>query len=130
MPDFIHCNRMVFLPMLRFVKLCPEVIWCDITSHSNKNGFHLMTFSCCNTLISKQSVFMYLWLPNQKQFSFRWVFQYAISIVLLPEHVRLRVRMIMKDGDPQQRNEILMSLLKVFPNAIEAGCGWHIGELV
>mmetsp|Transcript_23810 Transcript_23810/g.54521 ORF Transcript_23810/g.54521 Transcript_23810/m.54521 type:complete len:1402 (-) Transcript_23810:247-4452(-) len=115
----------VFLPMLRFVKLCPEVIWCDITSHSNNKGFHLMTFSCRNTSINKQSVFMYLWIPNQTRFSFRWVFQHAIAI-LLPEHVRLRVRLIMKDGDPQQRNEILVCLLKVFPNAIEGGCGWHI----
>ena len=34
--------------------------------------------------------------------------------------------MIMKDGDPQQRNEILRALLEIFPNAIEGGCGWHI----
>lgn len=119
----------VYLPLLRFVKLCPEVIWCDITSHSNNKGFHLMTFSCRNSGLAKQSVFMYLWLPDQKRFSFRWVFQHALK-VLLPEHVRLRVRFIMKDGDPQQRNEILRSLLSVFPNAIEGSCGWHIGRSI
>ena len=118
----------VFIPILQFVKLCPEVIWCDITSYSNNKGFHLLTFSCRNTAIGKQTVFMYLWLPNQKRSSFRWVFMYAVT-VLLPKHVRERVKMIMKDGDPQQRNEILISiLLNVFPNAIEASCGWHIGK--
>ena len=34
------------LPSIRFFKLCPEVIWMDITSHSNNKGFHLLTFSC------------------------------------------------------------------------------------
>lgn len=119
----------VYLPLLRFVKLCPEVIWCDITSHSNNKGFHLMTFSCRNSGLAKQSVFMWLWLPDQKRFSFRWVFQHALKM-LLPLHVRLRVRFIMKDGDPQQRNEILRSLLSVFPNAIEGSCGWHIGMFI
>ena len=34
----------------------------------------------------------------------------------------------MKDGDPQQRNEVIYALQSVFPNAIEGGCGWHIGK--
>eukprot|EP00804_Cyclotella_cryptica_P003599 CCRYP_002200-RA/>CCRYP_002200-RA protein AED:0.38 eAED:0.38 QI:0/0/0/1/0/0/2/0/82 len=33
----------------------------------------------------------------------------------------------MKDGDPQQQNEIIQSLLSIFGNTIESGCGWHIG---
>ncbi len=36
----------------------------------------------------------------------------------------------MKDGDAQQQNEILKALKEVFPNAVEGGCGWHIGELM
>ncbi len=34
----------------------------------------------------------------------------------------------MKDGDAQQQNEILRSIEGIFPNAIEGGCGWHIGK--
>lgn len=34
----------------------------------------------------------------------------------------------MKDGDAQQRNEILRSLRGVFPNMSEGSCGWHIGK--
>ncbi len=32
----------------------------------------------------------------------------------------------MKDGDNQQRKEVLMALIEIFPNAIEGGCGHHI----
>lgn len=70
---------------------------------------------------------MWVWIPNEQQISFRWVFQHAVP-KLIPKWLRNRVRFIMKDGDPQQRNEIIQSLLSIFVNAIEGGCGWHIGK--
>ena len=45
------------LPAFRFSKLCPEVIWCDGTSHSNNKGSHLLMFSC-QTSVDKQVVFL------------------------------------------------------------------------
>ncbi len=92
-------------PAFRFFKLCPEVVWVDATSHSNNKGFHLLTFSC-RTSIGKQVVFLWVFIPNQQQFSFRWVFQDAIP-TLLPKWLRDRVVFVMKDVDAQQRNEIL-----------------------
>ncbi len=115
----------IFLPAFRFFKLCPEVVWCDVTSHSNNKGFNLLTFSC-RTSVNKQVIFFWIWIPNEQRFSFRWVFHHA-AVKLIPAWLRARVRLIMKDGDPQQRNEILRALISVFPNAIEGGCGWHIG---
>lgn len=114
------------LPMFRLFKLCPEVIWCDVTSHSNNKGFNLLTFSC-RTSVDMQAVFLWIWIPNQQRYSFRWVFQHAIPN-LIPKWLRERVLLIMKDGDAQQRNEILRALFRVFPNAKEAGCGFHIGK--
>ena len=114
----------VVLPAFRFFLLCPEVIWCDVTSHSNNKGFHLLTFSC-RTSVDKQVIFLWIWIPNQQRFSFRWVFQHAIPILISSAH-RSRVRFIMKDGDPQQRNEVIGSLMTVFTHAIEGGCGFHI----
>ena len=116
----------VHLPVFRYFKLCPEVIWCDVTSHSNKMGYKLLTFSC-RASVNKQVVFMFVWIPNEQRISFRWVFSHAIS-QLVPAWLRSRVKFIMKDGDPQQRNEILIALQSVFTNAIEGGCGWHIVE--
>ena len=71
---------------------------------------------------------MWIWIPNQQRFSFRWVFQHAIRN-LIPKWFRDRVQFIMKDGDPQQQNEILHALKNGFVNAGEGSCGFHIGEL-
>ena len=68
-------------------------------------------------------------ISNQQRSSFIWVFQHAIP-TLIPEYHRSRVHLIMKDGDAQQRNEVLGSLKIFFQNASEAGCGWHIGMLI
>lgn len=114
------------LPALRLFMLCPEVIWVDVTSHSNNKGFDLLTFSC-RTSVGKQIVFLWIWIPNQKRFSFRWVFSHALAL-LIPLKIRRRVWFIMKDGDSQQRNEVLRALNGIFPNATEGGCGWHISK--
>ena len=98
-------------PAFRLFKLCPEVVWVDVTSHSNNKGFHLLTFSC-RTSIGKQVMFLWVFIPNQQRFSFRWVFQEAI-LTLLPKWLRDRVVFIMKDADAQQRNEILASFKTV-----------------
>lgn len=116
----------IVLPAFRLFMLCPEVIWCDVTSHSNNKGFNLLTFSC-RTSVDKQVIFLWIFIPNEQRISFRWVFQHAIPN-LIPQWIRDRVLFIMKDGDPQQRNEILYSLLRIFPKAKEGGCGWHIGQ--
>ena len=116
----------IVLPAFRYFKLCPEVIWCDVTSHSNNKGFHLLTFSC-RTSVDKQVVFLWLWMPNQQRFSFRWVFQHAIPN-LIPKWLRDRVTFIMKDGDAQQHNEIKQALRNVFVNAQDGNCGFHIGK--
>ncbi len=109
---------LVCVAALRLFMLCPDVVWCDVTSHSNNKGFCLLTFSCW-TSVGKQVIFLWIWIPNEKRFSFCWVFQHAIPI-LIPISIRKRVSFIMKDGDLKQRN--------VFPNAIEGSCGWHIGK--
>ena len=71
----------VVKPAFRLFMLCPEVIWIDVTSHSNNKGFHLLTLSS-KTSIGKQVVFMWIFIPNQQSFSFRWVFQEAIPTLI------------------------------------------------
>ena len=82
-------------PALRLFKLCPEVVWVDVTSHSNNKGFHLLTFSS-HLSIGKQIVWLWVFIPNQQRFSFRWVFQEAIP-TLVPKWLRDRVVFFMKD---------------------------------
>jgi hypothetical protein len=100
------------------------VVWVDVTSHSNNKGFHLLTFSS-RLPIDKQIVWMWIFISNQQRFSVRWVFKEALS-KLVPKWLRERVLFFMKDGDPQQRNEILLAMKSVFVNASEGTCGFHV----
>jgi hypothetical protein len=51
-------------PAFRLFKLCPEVVWIDVTSHSNNKGFHLLTLSS-RLSIGKQIVWMWIFIPNE-----------------------------------------------------------------
>jgi len=114
----------ILKPALRFFMLCPEVFFVDVTLHSNNKGYYLLTISSRSS-IGKQVMWMWIFIPNQQRFSFRWVFQEAIP-VLLPKWLRDRVVFFMKDGDQQQRNEILGAMTNVFVNAVEGTSGFHV----
>ncbi len=62
---------------------------------------------------------------NQQRFSFSWVFKEALP-KLVPQWLREHVLFFMKDGDPQQCNEILSAMKSVFVNASEGTCGFHV----
>ncbi len=111
-------------PAFRLFKLCPEVGWVNVTSHYNNKGFHLLTFSS-RLSIGKQIVWMWIFIPNQQRFSFRWVFKKAL-LKLVPKWLKERVLFFMKDGHPQQRNEILSAMKSVFVNTSEGTCGYHV----
>jgi hypothetical protein len=109
-------------PAFQLFKLCPEVVWVDVTSHSNNKGFHLLTLSPRHS-IGKQIVWMWIFIPNQQRFSFRWVFK-EVFLRLVPKWLSERVLFFMKDGDPQQCNEILSAMKTVFVNASKGTCGY------
>ena len=64
-------------------------------------------------------------MPNQKRFSFRWVFEHALESLGLGTFFKL-TEMFMKDGDPQQHNEIMRAMKSYMTKAHDAGCGWHV----
>jgi hypothetical protein len=111
-------------PAFQLFKLCPEVVWVDVTSHSNNKGFHLLTFSS-RLSIGKQVMWMWIFIPNQQRFSFRWVFKEALP-KLVPKWLREHVLFFMKDSNPQLLNEILSAMKCVFLNASEGTCRYHV----
>ena len=132
---FCFCIRIRYLSSLvysftyytetiRYFKMYPETVFCDITSHSNNKKYHLLTFSC-KSAVNKHVVFLKAWIPNQKRFSFRWVFKYAIESLGLDKYFQY-TELFMKDGDPQQHNEIKGAMTEYLRNAADAACGWHI----
>jgi hypothetical protein len=106
--------------------LFPEVFHCDCTCDTNNTNNHLLTFSC-RTSTGKQIVFLRIWIPNQKRFSFRWDFKFVLTSIF-ETRVFLRTRHIMVDGDPQQRGELRKAIVVFMPNAMDGGCGWHLVE--
>jgi hypothetical protein len=111
---------------IRTFSLFPEVFHADCTCDSNNTNNHLLTFSC-RTSTGKQVVFLRVWLPNQKRFAFRWVFKFVLTSLFDPMAF-CRTRLVMVDGDPQQRSELSKAILDYMPNAMDGGCGWHIVE--
>ena len=89
-----------------------------------QQGFSSPYFSSCLS-IGKLIVWMWIFIPNQQRFSFRWVFKEALP-KLVPKWLMECVLFFMKDGDPQQRNEILLAMKSVFVNASEGTCGFHV----
>jgi hypothetical protein len=70
-------------------------------------------------------MWMWVFIPNQQRFSFRLVFKEALPKLAL-KWLRECVLLFMKDGDPQQRNEILSAMKSLFLNASEGTCGYHV----
>ena len=129
----VHEDARIFLAVafankydIRTFMLFPEVIHGDCTCDSNNTNNHLLTFSC-RISSGKQVVFLKVWLPNQKRYSFRWVFKFVLTSLFDPSAFR-RTRLVMVDGDPQQKSELSKAILDYMPNAVDGGCGWHIVE--
>jgi hypothetical protein len=129
----VHQQARIFIAVawankydIRAFNLFPEGFHCDCTCNTNNTNNHLLAFSW-RTSTGKQIVFLRIWIPNQKRFSFRWVFKFVLTSVF-ETRVLLRTRLIMVDGDPQQRGELRKAIVVFMPNAMDGGCGWHLVE--
>jgi hypothetical protein len=129
----VHQQARIFIAVawaskydIRTFNLFPEVFHCDCTCDTNNTNNHLLTFSC-RTSTGKQIVFLRIWIQNQKRFLFCWVLKFVLTS-LFETRVFLRTRLIMVDGDPQQRGELRKPIVVFMPNATDGGCGWHLVE--
>jgi hypothetical protein len=129
----VHKDARIFIAVawadkygIRTFYLFPEVFHADCTCDTNNTNNHLLTFSC-RTSTGKQVVFLRIWLPNQKRSTFRWVFKFVLTS-LFDERVFRRTRLVMVDGDPQQKPELKKAISQFMRNAVDGGCGWHIVE--
>jgi hypothetical protein len=84
---------------IHILRLFPEVFHADCCTcdSSNVTGNSLLPFSC-RTSAGKQVVFLKIWIPNQKRFSFWWVFTFVLTS-LIPANIFKRTRLAMVDRD-------------------------------
>lgn len=112
--------------LLRLFQMYPSVMYCDTTSDTNKKAKHLFTMSG-QTPSGKTFVFLTAWIHNQCQSTFQWMFE-SVLRSFVPESILQHVKLILVDGDPQQRGALQTTILRYIPNnSTQVGtCAWHL----
>jgi hypothetical protein len=108
----------------RLFRLFPKVFHVDATSHTNNEKRVLLTFSA-RTSDGRTFVFLRVFLPNQKAYSFRWVFQ-VVLVVLVGKETLEETELVISDGDSQECQQLDTAIDLYLPNARRARCGWHV----
>ncbi len=114
----------IYKDELRLFRLFPKVFHVDATSHTNNEKRLLLTFTG-RTSEGQTFIFLRVFLPNQKAYSFRWVFQ-VILPVLLGQQTLKDTEYVISDGDNQECQQLDGAIDLYLPNARRGRCGWHI----
>ena len=104
--------------------LFPEVITVDCTADTNNESRPLLTMGGKD---ANGKVFMFLrvFLPNEKRWIFRWVFNIVLH-KFFHKDVLNRIKLIISDGDQQECGSIDNAIGMFMKGAKRARCGWHI----
>jgi len=108
----------------RLFRLFPKVVHVDATSHTNNEKRLLLTFTG-RTSEGHTFIFLRVFLPNQKAYSFRWVFQVVMPVLLGTESLK-DTEFVVSDGDNQECQQLDAALDLYLPNARRGRCGWHV----
>jgi len=85
-------------------RLYPEVIFCDVIVHVNKDDCPSLTCTG-NDSNGKMFTFLQAFLPNEKQWTFRWIFS-VVFPNFFSDSILSRVKVIVTDGCPQEFHQI------------------------
>ena len=114
-----------------------DVIHIDGTMKTNNEGRPLVTVTGRDSS-GNQFAILRAFLPNERAWSFRWLFQNAMPSLLGPEFMA-RIRIIVTDGDSQETSQVDNAIAKFrdqideavaanFPLTQRVRCGWHAIE--
>jgi len=73
---------------------------------------------------AKSFTVLHAHLPNQRMWTFHWVFQ-TVFPALLGQDIK-RTKMIITDGDSQEITQLDNAILRFFPQVFRQRCGWHL----
>lgn len=110
----------------RLFRAYSEVMFIDGTHKTNKENRPLITIAikdCCG----KMQIVLRAFVPNERAWMFRWLFQVAIPS-LLGNSFCEKVQLQITDGDSQETSQLDQALKTVFKNSKRRRCGWHIVE--
>ena len=109
---------------INLFKRFPHAVYCDVTGDTNSTRNHLLTFSG-RTTAGQQFIFLRVWIHNQSQSSFRWVFGLVLK-TFIPVEFHDKVELVLVDGDQQQRAELFSALKSYLKRASVGSCMFHI----
>ena len=108
----------------RMSRLLPYVLKVDVTEGTNKESRPLLTASI-RTGFGKYIIILRMFLRDQRQATFRWVFSWAIQKLLGEEWVG-HIKAIITDGDSHEITEVEEACKQFIPDCFRIRCGWHI----
>ena len=104
--------------------LFPYILHVDATADTNKETFSLVTIAGKDSY-GKMFVILRAFLPCEKSWAYRWLFQTALS-KLLDNDALTCVKVAVSDGDSQEIGQLCSAIGRFFPEAYRIRCGWHI----
>ena len=102
----------------------PEVLFIDGTHKTNYENRPLVTMGVKDSK-GKMQVILRAFVPNERAWLFRWLFQVATPSLLGASSCDL-VRLQITDGDSQETSQLDDALKTVFKISKRRRCGWHI----
>ena len=100
----------------RMFRLFPHVLKMDVTEGTNKESRPLLTASI-RTSFGKYIIILQMFLRDQKQATFRWVFSWALPKLLSGEWVN-EIKAIITDGDSHEITEVEEACRRFMPNCV------------
>jgi hypothetical protein len=108
----------------RLFKLFPHVLKIDCTPGTNNEKRPLLTITGRDSL-GKMFTVMRVFLPNERAWVFRWMFQEVLPLLLGITYLQ-RVQVMITDGDSQEFQQLDAAIAKFFPQTQRVRCGWHL----
>jgi len=107
----------------RLFQQFPYVLKIDSTMDTNKENRPLLVVTGCDN-DGKSFTVLCAYLPNQRMWTFHWIFQTVIP-ALLGQDTKC-TKMIITDGDSQEITQLDNAILWYFPQVFRQRCGWHL----
>ncbi len=108
----------------RLFRMYPHVLKFDVTMGTNDEKRPLLIVSG-RTPWGENFIVMRVYLPNERAWVFRWVFQMALPKLLGTEYLLL-VNLAITDGDSQEFQQLDIAIHNHLKNAKRRRCSYHI----
>jgi hypothetical protein len=123
--DTLICLGWASKDMIRLANAFPQSLSVDATHKTvNIDGLSLLTVTTKDAF-GKTNVVLRFWIPNQKQWMFKYILQQAIPNIL-GHDICKKVQAFISDGDEHLIAMITQAMSTIYINARFLPCAWHL----